>query len=268
MISDVVQRWRAHRALYRPAGEPIATHRFEVAAIPDDTTARAFVEAHHYSRSYVAARRRFGLFERGGELVGVAVYDQPVHPNVLACLPAPDEGLGLGRLVLLDRVPANGESWFLARTRELLVAEGFTGSVQFADDVPRRTSTGVVVLPGHVGTVYQASNAIYLGRGRPASLWLLADGTVLAPRSLVKIRKGERGAGPAQQRLEAVGAPPRAADEDGAAWLARALPAIARPLRHPGCHKYVLGFTPAVRRRLPASLPFPKMIAEPPRRAA
>ena len=34
--------------------------------------AREFVERHHYSRSYPAARRRFGLY-RGGELEGVGV---------------------------------------------------------------------------------------------------------------------------------------------------------------------------------------------------
>ena len=49
------QRWRERRDSYRPAGEVIDPRRFEVAPIPDDTTARAFVEAHHYSASYPAA---------------------------------------------------------------------------------------------------------------------------------------------------------------------------------------------------------------------
>lgn len=46
-MSAVVQRWRARRESYRPAGEPIETRRYEVALIPDDTTARAFVIEHH-----------------------------------------------------------------------------------------------------------------------------------------------------------------------------------------------------------------------------
>ena len=37
----------------------------DVAPIADDTTARRFVVEHHYSQSYPAARRRFGLYERG-----------------------------------------------------------------------------------------------------------------------------------------------------------------------------------------------------------
>ena len=72
MIVDVVQRWTGGRATYRPAREVIDTRALDVGAIPDDTTARAFVETHHYSGSYPAARFRFGLHERG-VLVGVAV---------------------------------------------------------------------------------------------------------------------------------------------------------------------------------------------------
>lgn len=65
MITAVAQRWNDRRDSYRPAGEPIRTAAFEVAELPDDTTARGFVERHHYSASYPAARWRFGIFERG-----------------------------------------------------------------------------------------------------------------------------------------------------------------------------------------------------------
>jgi 5-methylcytosine-specific restriction endonuclease McrA len=41
MITSTCQRWRARRDSYRPAGEPIATRLYEVAEIPDDTTAKA-----------------------------------------------------------------------------------------------------------------------------------------------------------------------------------------------------------------------------------
>ena len=43
------------------------------------------MERHHYSRSYVAARRRFGLY-RGGQLQGVAVFSQPVQEKALQAL--------------------------------------------------------------------------------------------------------------------------------------------------------------------------------------
>ena len=64
------QRWSNGRSSYRPAGEPIDTRRYEVAEIPLDTPAKLFVVSHHYSRSYPAARRRFGMY-RGGSLVVV-----------------------------------------------------------------------------------------------------------------------------------------------------------------------------------------------------
>lgn len=72
MITSVTQRWRDQRGSYRPAGEVIRPAEFEVAAIADDATAKAFVTRHHYSRRYPAARFRFGLYRRS-ELVGVAV---------------------------------------------------------------------------------------------------------------------------------------------------------------------------------------------------
>lgn len=155
MITPVVQRWRERRDLYRPAGETIVTAHYEVAAIPDDTTAKAFVEQHHYSGSYVAARRRFGLYW-GGLLVGVAVFSVPMQAAVLDRLPCPRAAsVELGRLVLLDRVPANGETFFLARAFDQLRREGFEGVVSFSDPMPRTRADGTTSFTGHVGTVYQ-----------------------------------------------------------------------------------------------------------------
>lgn len=69
------QRWAQGRDSYRPAGEPIQTRLYEVAEL-DELDAKAFVVEHHYSRSYPAARWRFGL-HRAGRLVGVAVFSGP-----------------------------------------------------------------------------------------------------------------------------------------------------------------------------------------------
>jgi len=108
----VCQRWRERRDTYRPAGEPIVTRHYEVAAVATDREARSFVERHHYSGSYPAARARFGLY-RGGQLVGVAVLSQPASQAALrAALPLPIPMAArteLGRFLLLDDVPANGE---------------------------------------------------------------------------------------------------------------------------------------------------------------
>lgn len=49
MITPVVQRWRSRRDSYRPAGEVIATHRYEVSRLDRDAEAKAFVVAHQES---------------------------------------------------------------------------------------------------------------------------------------------------------------------------------------------------------------------------
>ena len=59
----------------------------EVALLADDTTAKRFVVAHHYSKSYPAAQWRVGLYGTGGRLVGVAVFSVPVRAEVLAPFP-------------------------------------------------------------------------------------------------------------------------------------------------------------------------------------
>jgi hypothetical protein len=180
----VVQRWRQRRDVYRPAGEPIDTRRYEVAAMAGDRTAKDFVLAHHYSGSYPAARFRFGL-HRGEHLVGVAVFSHPCNNAVLTGTfsgAEPLQCVELGWFVLLDEVPANGESWMLGRCFELLRREGIVGIVSFADPEPRACATGTVVFGGHVGTIYQATNGIYPGPQHAAAA-ALATGRQRALRA-------------------------------------------------------------------------------------
>jgi site-specific DNA-cytosine methylase len=192
MITAVTQRWRAGRASYRPAGEVVDVRRLDVAVLDNDTTPRAFVEAHHYSRSYPAARRRFGLY-RGADLVGVAVFSQPVSEALLDCLPGERLArLELGRFVLLDDTGANAETWFLGPCFEALRAEGFAGVVSLSDPVARVDQAGAATFPGHVGTIYQAHNAVFLGRATARTLRLLPDGTVLNARARQKLLAGLR----------------------------------------------------------------------------
>lgn len=106
------QRWRLRRDSYRPAGEPINPRLYEVAEVAGDREPKAFILTHHYSASYPSARFRFGLYS-GGSLVGVALLSHPCNDRVLTSvfpLNASDS-VELGRFVLLDTVPANGESW-------------------------------------------------------------------------------------------------------------------------------------------------------------
>jgi hypothetical protein len=259
----VNQRWKDRRASYRPAAEPIRTRLYEVASIPGDTQARAFVEQHHYSGSYPAARFRFGLY-RGSALQGVAVFSVPMRSEVITkgigC--AFDEGTELGRLVLLDEVPGNGESWFVARCFELLRRDGIAGVVSHSDPTPRETVAGQLVLPGHVGFVYQALNAVYLGRTRRRTLKLLPDGRCLNERAEAKIRAADSRWRSAARPLIDAGAPePTHVSSEGLrAWASVWIPRLTRPLPHPGNHRYVWAFHRALRKSLPSALPYPKSI--------
>lgn len=232
MLTNTCQRWRDRRGTYRPVGEPIDPRHYEVAEIASDNVAEAFVLRHHYSGRYPAARWRFGLYRRG-DLVGVAVYSVPFPAA------APEVNVArveLGRFVLLDDVPSNGESWFLARTFEA-VRPRTDAIIAFSDPEPRETASGARVFPGHLGTIYQATNATYLGRG-PRRTWrLFDDGQVFSARAWSKIRKLEQGwQGAAEQLVQRGAAAPAG---DTRAWLAEWVPKLTRAFRHGGSHRYV-----------------------------
>ena len=257
MITKHTQRWLKRQAAYVPVGTPIRTAEYEVAPI-DESPAKEFVIEHHYSRSYPASMRRFGLWRRDA-LVGVAVFSVPMNYASLKPLPGdPKASTELGRLVLLDKVPANGESWFIARAFEALRTEGFTGVVSFSDPTARRKADGTILFPGHVGTIYQALNAIYLGRATPRTLRLLPDGRVFSHRTEQKIRAGGWGSGYSEQQLVEYGATPLRPNEDPLVWLHRWIGRLTRPVRHPGNYKYVWAFDRSAQRVMPKSQPYPK----------
>lgn len=263
MITDCCQRWRRGRASYRPRGEPIPTRDYEVAPITRPP-AKAFVKAHHYSHSCSQLTRQYGLF-RHDQLVGVAVYGNSMNRGVFreltlsfSSLPREQRPLELGRFVLLDDVPANGETWFLARTFELLRAGGRMGVVSFSDPMPREDLDGNVVHPGHVGTIYQAHNAVYVGLASPRTMWLLPDGTSLNKRSLDKLLRHERSRRHVGEQLVRAGAAPRR-DEPEDEWARRWAEKLSRRIRHRGNHKYVWALDRAARRSLPRSLAYPKL---------
>lgn len=268
MIAPACQRWRSGRESYRPAGEPIRTADYEVAAIAGDATPKAFILEHHYSRSFPAARFRFGLYARGGALAGVAVFSVPPRAETLTGVFGDGrDAVDLGRFVLLDDVRANGETWFLARCFEVLRRdEGILGVVSFSDPLARVDArTGRIVTPGHVGTIYQAANAVYLGRSRAEPLRLLPDGSSLPRRAISKVRNGERGWRYVVARLVAEGASAPACARGAVpdldelrAWLVTWLPQLTRVVAHPGNHKYAWALERRLRRELPASRPYPK----------
>lgn len=267
-MTEFCQRWRERRHSWRHRSEGgFDSSRYEVAPVAE-AAARAFVEQHHYSGCYPASRLRYGLYS-GHWLVGVAVLSVPVQRSVLT-LPFPgltpySESLELGRFVLLDQVPANAESWFLARAFELAATAGIRGVVSFSDPVQRTTTDGSIVMPGHIGTIYQATNARYLGRSTPRTLLMLPDGTTLSARAVAKVQAGDRGHAYAERQLVQFGAPALEEGQDRHEWTRAALTAAGvRRVRHRGNHRYAFALGgPAARRSLLIGLesgPYPKSL--------
>lgn len=235
------QRWRDGASRWRPAGELIEPSRYTVLPI-GEACAKRFVEDHHYSGSYPAAKLRYGLFEDGRRLVGVAVFSVPSQASVLSnpfpTLRPYDESLELGRFVLLDEVAGNGETFFLARCFRRAREARIRGVVSYSDPVPRSDARGREVFRGHRGTIYLAANCLRAGRSTPRTLKLLPDGSVLSARAISKLRRRERGEAYVARLLVRHGAPPAPAGADEAghlAWVEEALEAVGvRSLRHPG----------------------------------
>ena len=254
------QRWTDKKDSYRPAGEVIRTRDYEVVELPGDAIPKAFVQQHHYSGTYPSAMRRFGLY-RHGELTGVAVWSY-VFANVCKVafpqLQSADV-LELSRFVLKDEVPGNGETWFLGQMVPALRASGVQGLLSFADPMPRKVGS-YTVFGGHVGTIYQAFNGRYVGRATSATLRMFEDGKVFNNANCQKIRKLKKGWEYAVRQLEDAGAPSLGDTSDSARWLREvALPAVTRPVRHPGNLRYVWGLNKRVRKTLDArALPFVK----------
>jgi len=254
------QRWELGRSRWRSDREVIRPSEYEVEPMAGkDARAIAFVVEHHYSRKFPSGRFSYGL-RRHGTLVGVAVFSHPTNDrtltNVFPCDPL--EAVELGRLVLLDEVPGNGESFFVARAFEQLRKEGIKGVVSFSDPVRRRTAEGQIIFPGHIGGVYQALNAVYAGRATARTLRVFADGTVFNDRTAQKIRKHEKGWEGAIEELERRGA--ESFRGDSREWLRTWTPLLTRPVKHGGNHKYLWALDKRLRNALPPSQPYPKRI--------
>jgi hypothetical protein len=94
-------------------------------------------------------------------------------------------------------------------------------------------------MPGHVGTIYAATNAVYTGRATARTLKLLPDGTVFHDRTAQKIRRQEQGCEYAAAQLIVLGAPRPRHGCDPTLWLREDLAAVgARNIRHRGAHRF------------------------------
>ena len=145
-----------------------------------------FVRVHHYSHGIHNGPMCYGLFEDSGRLVGVCAFATPCSENVCASVFGPDHKRSvteLHRLVLLDEIPKNSESWFIVRALKMLKKDrpNYRAVLSFAD-----------ATEGHVGTIYQATNAIYTGTSGKATFYIDQTGRLRHPRQNgVNITKDE-----------------------------------------------------------------------------
>ena len=285
-------RHRLGRSTFTRPTTVIDPSRLHVDRIANDTTARRFVEAHHYARSFPAAIASFGLFESSpsapAELVGVATFSVPMNlgRDVSSLLEDGESACELGRFVLLDHVPHGAETFFLKRARAGLASAkvrrcGTSGStrpkypivISFSDPVPRWDSSGNVAFRGHYGAIYQDSGGeggsgtgmgLYVGRGSPKTMWIARDGSALVDRTLNKLRNGECGDASVYAMLARLGAPSIRPGEGGKEYVARALrDGPFQRARHRGNHRYIFLAGSHSRRRQLAreigpGLPYPR----------
>lgn len=272
LVPGEAQRWRERRDSFRRPGEQIDPSQYGVEVVVE-REAKAFGTRHHYSSGWPAARLSVGLFRSRGsfwtpELVGVCVFSVGMQPKAITRWTAqePVHGVELGRFVLLDDVPWNGETWFLARAFRELRREipDVRAVLSYADPVPRTMQDGTVIKPGHIGVIYKSFNGRYVGRSSPRALYLDQRGCVVSMRGLSKLRQDERGAAGAYQQLLDAGAPARRHGEDPSAYVARALrEGPFRRVQHPGNHAYVWPVgrqAHQVRAVLPVALPYPEAL--------
>lgn len=271
MITSRSQRWRERRDAFVDAATQIDAGEYGVEVIDCVREAKPFVQQHHYSGSFPASRLSVGLFRRTGvdpsRLVGVATFSQSMNNRCVPLHTGLSEhrhGVELGRLVLLDEVAGNGETWFLSRAFKALRREKqeIEAVISYADPMLRRDSNGRVVKPGHVGSVYAVMGAAYRGRATARRETVTPDGRIYSDRDLSKIRAQDTGHRYAEAELIARGARSRSHGEDPSQWL-RSLygTGFLTKRSHPGNHAYSFELTKAARlagRALPR-LAYPKI---------
>lgn len=270
MITTRSQRWRDQRMSMVGNDNRIDPSLFSVDVISCPRQAKPFIERHHYSGTFPATRMSCGLFRNGpagqSELVGVASFSVPMTNKVGPANTGYADAarsIELGRLVLLDNVEANGESWFMSRAFELLIKEKpeIESVFSYSDPIRRTDANGRIILRGHVGEVYQALNAICRGRSSPRTQLVMPNGRIASQRALSKIRNLETGFNYAQRQLIDAGAPSRNIGEEPSAWLERIqIQGFFQRHRHPGNWAYVFGMNRTARKHLAtlSSVPYPK----------
>jgi hypothetical protein len=133
-----------------------------------------FCRRWHYAKHGGAMAWSYGIWD-GPTLAGVVSYNTPTLPAQTAVF-GPELARTvhhMGRLVCAETAPRNTESRLIAASLKL-----------FAERVPYATAvlTYAAAGEGHVGYVYQATNALYLGMSSSSHYYRDQSGRRRAPK--------------------------------------------------------------------------------------
>lgn len=138
--------------------------------------AKEFIRLHHYSRSAQAGVLRYGWYD-GEELLGVSIYNtgfRDMQNGVFGPEPA-EHVLHHHRLAITDAARQRDlqVSAFIAECNRILGEMGYWALVTYADQDF-----------GNVGTIYQATNALFTGiRAKGNIYFKTPDGEVMSVSS-------------------------------------------------------------------------------------
>lgn len=151
-----------------------------------------FAKRYHYTGSGGASLWRWGLWH-GPTLHGVVAYNLPTRPVCESVFGAEhfDKVWHMGRLILSEESPRNSESRLIG---------GSLQQIQKKYQQVWAVLTYAATDAGHIGTVYQATNAIYTGHSSVEDYFVDDRGVIKNRRNLYKIttrsideRAAERG---------------------------------------------------------------------------
>jgi hypothetical protein len=137
--------------------------------------AKKLIVPHHYSHSLPGGTKMtFGTMING-KLLGAMVFGVgPFYGYKLVDGAISDDAITLTRLWLSDELPRNSESKVLGIVLRLLKKETSLKFILAYSDP----------MAGHLGTIYMATNWLYIGLSSATGLYDVGDGTLHHSRSL------------------------------------------------------------------------------------
>jgi hypothetical protein len=134
-----------------------------------------YIRDNHYSGTCNPISNIWGLYtDDSDELVGGIVFANPMSEKVREFISdEKKEVTELHRLYTDDRCGKNVESWFIAHALDLLKKKKpkYRFVVSYSD-----------ITEGHKGTVYQATNALYIGMAQERTFYRDEEGNLRSPR--------------------------------------------------------------------------------------